>query len=249
MPVKDEGINVRLMLKLLRAVIEVPHEILVIYDEPEDDTIAVVRAHREEHPHVRLVHNGLGRGVANAIRSGISAAQGDAVLIFAVDETGPVLAIHEMLTLMDHGCDLVSCTRYARGGRRLGGSVMGGLLSRVANGLFRWLTGSALTDSTTGIKMVRRSVFEHITLEATSRSWAVAFELAIKAQLAGLKVGEVPIVSIDRLFGGKSSFSIGQWCWEYLRWFVLGLTRLRRSPRRQRVAVTIQETYEMVPSS
>jgi len=43
------------------------------------------------------------------------------ILIFAADEVGPVLAIEDMIALIREGCDFVSCTRYAHGGRRLGG--------------------------------------------------------------------------------------------------------------------------------
>ncbi len=41
-PVRNEGLNVRVMLKVLRAVVEVPHEVLVVHDEADDDSVAVV---------------------------------------------------------------------------------------------------------------------------------------------------------------------------------------------------------------
>jgi hypothetical protein len=77
--------------------------------------------------------------------------------------------------------------------------------------------------------MFTRDVFDRLHLEARPVGWAVAFEIAIKAQLAGLRLGEVPIVSIDRLYGGKSTFRVGSWTLEYLRWFTWGLLELRRS--------------------
>jgi len=234
MPVKDEGINLALILKILGAVVEVPHEILVVYDSPDDDSLPVVRSLQGRHPALRLVHNTRGPGVANALLAGAAEAAGEYVLIFAVDDTGPALAIDQMLALMDRGCDLVSCTRYARGGRRLGGSVIGGLLSRAANWAFRHATRTPLTDATTGIKMMRREVFEQIALEPGSAGWSVAFELAIKAQLAGLRVGEVPIVSIDRLFGGRSTFALVPWFAAYLKWFLWAVGEFRRvQPARQ----------------
>lgn len=239
MPVKSEGEHLPVILKILGAVVEVPHEILVVYDDEDDDSVPAVQAIQDRHPQVRLVHNRLGRGVVNAIRAGLREAAGEYILLFAVDDTGPVLAIDEMLLLMD-GCDLVSCTRYARGGRRLGGSLAGHVLSRIANGLFRRLTGSALSDATTGIKMVRRSVFSQIELQA-SVGWAVAFELAIKVQLAGLRIGEVPIISIDRLFGGTSTFALGPWLIEYWKWFVWGVKQMRRAPGRATRAMTIAD--------
>jgi hypothetical protein len=94
--------------------------------------------------------------------------------------------------------------------------------------MFRALTHCQLTDATTGIKMFTRRVFDQLHLEAKPVGWAVAFEMSIKAQLAGLRLGEVPIVSIDRLYGGKSTFRVGPWTVEYFRWFVWGLRELRR---------------------
>lgn len=232
LPVRNEGVNLKIMLKILRAVIEVPHEVLVVYDTPEDDSILVALEMRENYPHVRPIHNELGRGVINAIRAGVAAAQGEYVLIFAADEVGPVLAIEDMLALMEEGCDLVSCTRYAHGGRRLGGSRIGGILSRLANRLLHLISGSILSDATTGIKMFRRMKFNQLSLQAKPVGWAVTFEMAIKAQLAGFKLGEVPIISIDRLYGGKSTFRLGPWFVEYLKWFLWASTRLPKASRK-----------------
>jgi hypothetical protein len=61
--------------------------------------------------------------------------------------------------------------------------------------------------------------------------WAIAFEMAINAQLIGLKLGEVPIISIDRLFGGKSSFQLIPWVVNYLGYFITAITRLPRTTR------------------
>jgi dolichol-phosphate mannosyltransferase len=238
MPVRNEGINLRIMLKMLRAVVEVPYEVLIVHDTPDDDSVRVLDD-LPPGPPVRAVHNTLGRGVVNAIRAGVAAAAGRYVLIFAADEVGPVLAIEDMLALMDCGCEFVSCTRYAHGGRRLGGSFVGGILSRWANRLFRWLAGSLMTDCTTGIKMFRRDQFDRFHLESRPIGWAVAFELSIKAQLLGMSLGEVPIVSIDRLYGGQSTFRLGPWTGEYMRWFLWGLTRTRKSQLGRDVRVRI----------
>ena len=239
MPVRNDGINLRIMLKMLTAVVDVPYEVVIVHDTPDDDSLAVVAGLGAGVP-VRTVHNTIGRGVVNAIRAGVAVARGEYVLIFAADEVGPVLAIDDMLALMHQGCEFVSCTRYAHGGRRLGGSVVGGALSRAANRLFRVLAGSVLTDCTTGIKMFRRDQFARLHLAARPIGWAVAFEMAIKAQAIGLKLGEVPIISIDRLFGGQSTFRLGPWTGEYFRWFVWGMRELRTHSARDRaVAVRI----------
>ena len=43
MPVRNEGINLKIMLKILRAVLEIEHEVLVVCDTETDDSIPVVR--------------------------------------------------------------------------------------------------------------------------------------------------------------------------------------------------------------
>ena len=236
MPVRNEGVNIKIMLKILTAAIEVPHEILIVYDQPDDDCIEVVGQLEDQHPNVRLVYNQLGVGVVNAIKAGVEVAQGEIVLIFAVDEIGPVLAIDDMLHLIEkEGCDLVSCTRYAHGGRRLGGSRVGHVLSWIANRAYFSLFNTALTDCTTGIKMFRKTILDDIKLEANPIGWAVAFELSIKAQFQGLKIGEVPIISIDRLFGGESTFKLGPWFIEYFRWFVWGAKNLKKHKTRHAI--------------
>lgn len=238
LPVRNEGINLRIMLKMLKAVVEVPCEVIVIVDSLDDDSIPVVEAVQADHSNVRWIHNQLGRGVMNAIRVGVEQARGQRVLLFAADEVGPVLAIEDMLELMDRGCDFVSCSRYTTGGRRLGGSWVGGCLSRLANWLFARLSGTRFTDCTTGIKMFTVEAFRRMDLQARPVGWAVAFEMAIKAQVLNLRLGEVPIISIDRLYGGKSTFRLGPWCSEYFRWFCWGVTHLRRGKRgRTTVAV------------
>ncbi len=230
LPVYNEMQSLKIMVQILEATIEESHEVLVVYDSPEDNSIAAVEWLRRRYDNVRGVLNTTGTGVARAIQAGLSAAEGDVILITVVDEIFPIASIHRMLALIDRGCDLVSCTRYSLGGKRLGGSRIGGFLSRTANVLFRLLSGSVLADATTGIKMARRSVFETIRFEARM-GWAFAFELSIKAQLMGYRLGEVPIISIDRLFGGDSTFRLRAWVVEYLRWFFWGIRALRTSPR------------------
>src|ERR1700739_5128467 len=80
LPVRNEGINLRIMVKLLKAVVEVPHELLIVYDTADDDSIPVVRGMQGDYSNLRLVHNQKGRGVLKAIRAGVEAARGRYIL-------------------------------------------------------------------------------------------------------------------------------------------------------------------------
>jgi glycosyltransferase involved in cell wall biosynthesis len=85
LPVRNEGINLRIMLKILRAVVDLPHEVLVVYDSAADESIPVIDDVRKNYPELRGVQNTLGNGVVNAIRCGVASSQGDVILIFAAD--------------------------------------------------------------------------------------------------------------------------------------------------------------------
>lgn len=240
LPVRNEAESLKMMVPILEATVEFPHEVLVIYDFPEDNSVEVIKRLEQKYSNIRLVLNDFGRGLPNAIKKGVNAASGDVILITMADEVFPIAAIGSMLRLIEKGCDFVSCTRYAYGGKRLGGSLSGRILSRLANKMFQIVTGSILTDATAGMKMLKKSVFDRITLEAKPVGWAFAFELSIKAQLLGLRIAEIPFLTVDRPFGGQSTFRVLPWTIEYLRWFMWGLKRLNRFNRIQKKAITIE---------
>jgi dolichol-phosphate mannosyltransferase len=246
LPVRNEEMNLRVILRIIRTVLEYPHEVLVIHDTLDDKSIPIVHEAQPDYPGLRLVHNQLGPGVINAIRAGVAEARSDIITVLCADDTGPVLVLDDMFALMREGCGFVSCTRYAYGGRRLGGSRIGGILSRTANWLFHHIARSPFTDATTGLKMFRREVFENLRLESRPIGWAVAFEMTIKAQYLGVALGEVPLVSIDRLFGGQSTFRLGPWLGEYLRWFFWGVRQafVKRSSPRPSIRVRVPIFYQ-----
>ena len=115
---------------------------------------------------------------------------------------------------------------------------MGAMLSFCANLLMR-ACGSSLSDVTTGLKMFKRPCFEQLKLESKPVGWVVAIEIGIKAQLSGFKLGEVPIVSLDRLYGGESTFQMGPWMAEYFKWFLWGARHFLTQKQRTEVAVRI----------
>jgi len=252
-PVRNERDNLLLMVPILRTIVKVPHEVVIVYDKPDDNSVEAVEELQQRLPDIRGVLNEKGVGVINAIRAGVEASRGEYVLTFCTDEFVPLLSVVSMLGLMDDGCEFVSATRYAMGGRRHGGSLLGGFISCWGNLAFRVLAGSVLSDCTTGVKMLRRDVFDKLELESNPVGWAVAFEMAIKAQYHGLKLGEVAIVAVDRLVAGESTFSFRRWIGEYLRWFKWGMkhrgtmrknTQVKRvtydDVRRQHIAVEVR---------
>src|SRR6266851_9726578 len=80
-PVYQEAENIQLFLRDVETNVLDPHETLIVYDFPEDNTLPAVAAMQPPNPNVRLIHNTLGKGVLNALKAGFKASQGDVVIV------------------------------------------------------------------------------------------------------------------------------------------------------------------------
>ena len=103
MPVRNDGINVATIAKVVNALIETPHEILVVHDTPDDDCIEIVGQLQKAFDNISRIHNQRGRGVVNAITSGTEVARGEYIMILTADDIGPVVVLDRMVRIMDTG--------------------------------------------------------------------------------------------------------------------------------------------------
>ena len=62
----------------------------------------------------------------------------------------------------------------------MGGSIIGTILSITANKIFCKLTKFPLNDLTTGIKMMKKNIWQEIDFESKPVGWAFALELEYK---------------------------------------------------------------------
>jgi len=235
LPVFNEKDSLPIMVRLLDTTIKFPKEIIIVYDDVKDNSVEIAKELASESSFIKVIHNQLGRGAKYAVETGVKNSKYDNILITAVDEIFPIISVEKMLeTLIKNDLDLVSGTRYSKGGMRLGGSLLGAVLSKIANKSFNILTNIHLSDCTTGIKMMKKSLWNSIKLESKPIAWCFAFELTIKAFVNGFKIDEYPLKSVDRLFGGSSTFRLGPWVKEYLKWFIWGYLNIKKRHRNEK---------------
>ena len=234
LPVYNEKESLPIMVRLLNSSIKFETEILIVYDNINDSSVPEAKKLEKEFSNVRVIHNDIHTGVRFAIEKGVKEAKYEIILITAVDEIFPVISVDNMIKLIvNENYDFISGTRYTKGGLRLGGSLLASILSRLANKLFVLFTNFPISDCTTGIKMMKKKVWNNISFESKPIGWVFAFELTIKVYLNNFKIKEVPMKSVDRLFGGSSTFKPLPWIKEYLRWFFWGIKRVRRSNKKK----------------
>lgn len=217
-PVYNEPENIGPTLRRIAHEVHTPHEVLVVFDFDGDTTVPVVRQLQAELPAVRLHRNDLGRGVLNAMRAGMHAADGPLVLITMADGSDEMARVDEMVRLAVDGAAIVAGSRYMSGGRQIGGPILKRLLSRVAGLSLHWLAGVQIHDSTNNFKLYRRDFLNSVTIESTG-GFELALELTAKATLAGWPLAEVPTTWRDRQ-AGESRFDLRAWLPRYLRWYL-----------------------------
>jgi glycosyltransferase involved in cell wall biosynthesis len=216
-PVYNEGEAVEPVLRALTAAVQTPHEILVVYDFDADTTVPVITRLAKELPSIWGLKNDIGRGVLNAMRSGIKAARGEYILISMADGSDEPDLVDPMVRLARDGADVVSASRYMRGGRQIGGPPVKRLLSRAAGLSLHWVGGVATHDPTNNFKLYARRFLDTVTIESTA-GFELALELTVKATLAGRRVAELPTTWRDRT-AGQSNFKLRKWLPHYLHWY------------------------------
>jgi dolichol-phosphate mannosyltransferase len=198
--------------------------VLVVDDASPDGTAALVRSHREFGERLHLVERSGKQGLGSAYRAGFAWAMErtyTAVLEMDADLSHAPADLPRLLAELDKGADLAVGSRYLNGIsvvhwplRRLLLSMGAGIYSRV-------LTGLTLSDPTSGFKAVRRAALEQLLqCDITAEGYGFQIELHYRAQHAGLRLREVPIVFTERR-DGQSKMS-GAIAYEAI-WLVLRL--------------------------
>src|SRR5712692_6279419 len=193
LPVYNEGDNIASVLRQLSASMAArPRQVLVVYDFDADTTVPPVKALQAEMPEVQLQPNQLGRGVLNAIRTGFAVSTAPYVVVMMADCSDEPEAVDGMLALARAGADVVSASRYMRGGRQIGGPRLKALLSRAAGLSLYRLGALPIHDATSNFRLYSRRLLNRVTIES-SGGFELGLELTVKAHLPGPGEGAEPL--------------------------------------------------------
>jgi dolichol-phosphate mannosyltransferase len=221
-PVYNEGKNIVPVLRGLSASLRgVEHEILIVHDFDEDDTVPVVKSLQAEMPSLGLLRNRLGKGVLNALRAGLSESRGRYVVVTMADGSDDPQTIPLMLAQARQGADVVAASRYMRGGRQVGGPLLKRAMSRTAGLSLHWVAGVQTHDPTNNFKLYSRRLLDEVVIES-SAGFELALELTVKAHAKRMPMAEVPSTWRDRT-AGESRFQIRRWLPHYMRWYFRGM--------------------------
>ncbi len=179
-------------------------EILVVDDGSPDGTAGLVRDLMKANQRVHLIERAGKMGLGTAYVAGFKfAIEHGYDCVFEMDADfshNPNEIPNFLARIGDY--DLVIGSRYTNGVRVLNWPMQRLLLSYSANVYTRIITGIPLNDATGGFKCFRRQVLEAIDLDRIkSNGYAFQIEMSFKAWKKGFRLGEIPIVFLDRRSG------------------------------------------------
>lgn len=213
-PVYNEGANIARWYGEAMRYLPPGTTVRVVYDFEEDDTLPVVRDLQKEGAPISPLRNA-GKGVLSAIVTGLRSASEGPVLVSMADLSDDFSALPRMIDAYRAGAEVVVASRYARGGRQIGGPWLKGQLARWGGRTLRWLAGFPVSDATNSYRLYDADLVRRTRIESTG-GFEVGFEITLKAWMAGAAIAEVPATWRDRT-QGKSRFDLRRWLPRYAR--------------------------------
>lgn len=178
---------------------------LIVDDNSPDGTGAVADQLATEYPgRIEVLHRtgerGLGRSYVDGLRR---ALQTDAELIFQMDaDLSHDPAYLPALAQGAANYDVVIGSRYLNGVSVVNWPLHRIFLSAFANRYIRAVTRLSPTDCTSGFRCWRRDALARIPLDrVASAGYAFLVEMLFRAAQNGSRIGEVPIIFVERRQG------------------------------------------------
>jgi glycosyltransferase involved in cell wall biosynthesis len=216
-PAYNEGSSIEDVLDRLIEAVQLPSEIMVVVDTPDDTTVPYMEKYEAKSPHIHCLVNDVHPGPAQAIRVGIDQAVSDVVVVTMADGCDDPQQIDQLVRLVERGVVVAAASRYSRGGQQVGGPFLKSFLSRTA-GFSLWALARVGTrDATNSFKAYDVNFVRHVGI-TSSAGFEIGIELVAKARRARLPVAELPTIWLER-HQGVSNFKIVSWLPHYLRWW------------------------------
>ncbi len=171
-------------------------EVLIIDDASTDSTPQLTEQLADKLDFVRVVHHAENRKLGGSLKTGFAEARGELILYTDADLPFDMAEAAKAVRLLRiYEADIVSAFRFDRTGegpRRL-------IYSYVYNHMVQLLFGVRLRDLNFAFKLVRRDVFDHLTLQ--SEGSFIDVELLARSQALGFRIVQFGVDYFPRTRG------------------------------------------------
>jgi dolichol-phosphate mannosyltransferase len=182
--------------------------LLVVDDGSPDGTGTVADRLAQEHPgRLEVIHRtgprGLGRSYVDGLLYAIKQGTADYICQMDCDLSHDPAYLPSLVAGAADGNDLIIGSRYMNGGVSVvNWPINRILLSAFGNRYIRFITKLSASDCTSGYRCWRRQALAQLPLGAmVSDGYSFLVEMLYEAKRRHFRIGEVPIVFIERRLG------------------------------------------------
>jgi len=199
----DAGTIPTMILRALQTLPQITddYEVIVINDGSRDDSAQVLDDLARVYPHLRVIHRAQPSGYGGVLRGGFAAAGKDWVFYTDGDAQYDARELTLLADRVRDGIDMVNGYKIKR--RDPWHRIVIGLAYQY---FVKLAFGLVIRDVDCDFRLMRRSIFDHITLESTTGT--ITVELVKKIQDAGYTIVEVPVHHWYRQYGQSQFFNI-----------------------------------------
>ncbi len=200
------------------------HEIIiVIAPKSTQECFDVCHELERGYPYVRLHVQERTPGAGLGVREGFALCTGTHVALLSADgETDPAILPDMLRKIRDTDCDVVTATRWRKGGGFHGYNPVKLVCNYLFQQIFRILYLTRLTDLTFGYRIFRRELVQKIRWEYERHEFFL--ETMLKPLKLGARTEEVPVQWFARGEGeSKNTF------WRNFAYFKAGIAILLQS--------------------
>jgi dolichol-phosphate mannosyltransferase len=227
-----------------RTLASVAADILIVDDNSPDGTGALASQIALSNSRVNVLHRPIKDGLGGAYRAGFSWGLGrsyDQLVEMDADGSHQPEQLPRLLERLDIA-DVVLGSRWVDGGSVENWPVSRTVLSRGGSLYARLALGIPVRDVTGGYRAFTAQALRAIDLDrVASQGYCFQIDMLWHAQTAGLRIAEVPITFIERVFGESkmSSSIVIEAMLRVTGWGILGLPYRLRSAVRVPVQSTV----------
>ncbi|HNQ49901.1 MAG TPA: polyprenol monophosphomannose synthase [Candidatus Omnitrophota bacterium] len=204
-PTYNEAANIEELIHRIHALYP-DVDILIVDDNSPDGTAGIVRRLAASDNRIRLItrpgKDGLGRAYIEGFRHVLGCGHAyDLIVEMDADLSHDPAQLRMLLLAAEHA-DCVVGSRYIAGGQIANWARHRRIISSVGNLYARFFLGSGIKDWTSGYRVFKRTVLEHIALDSiSSKGYLFQIEVLHNCVRQRYAVAEVPIRFCERKKG------------------------------------------------
>jgi glycosyltransferase involved in cell wall biosynthesis len=175
-------------------------EIIIVNDGSADTTAEIADELARTYPEVRVVHHSRNRGYGGALRTGFATVTRDLVFYTDGDAQYDPAEMGALWAALRDDVDLVNGYKISRSD-----PLHRVVIGRIYHHTVKLLFGLRVRDVDCDFRLMRRTIFDRITLH--KNSGVICLEMMKKIQDAGFRITEVPVHHYHRAYGRSQFFN------------------------------------------